>query len=560
MVYVLKERHHLLALRITRPSLDQSGNVVLELQRIEQGVNTLGNRWEVSAADLGAAAAIGPSNPGLVSLPPGVLTPLTEIVEQTAEDDEPLWLHLVKPYGVLGALDWEGALTPHLSRAVLRVPDFLERPRENRNTLTVALICDLPSDEPRFDLRHEALSIASEILQASPRPDTVIHIFASRVWADRITASPPVPSKVVVHTPQADPDGRPLTWMRWIEAALGGQSVDLIHFLAHGYMVEQSPALALTKSPDIAEKEPAALFVGTDDIALTLTRTGAWACGFSIPPDASSGAAVRYLADNVAQARPGPVFCHALTGGSSPALGEWTRFLFSPNPAPAPRGIDGFAYCQPDLVFGTVFVASGAVQAATVASPGPDPIAAAEIADPSPGGVLDPAWVSAAKRFSESVALQGQRWTATGVPGQGSEPFWSDKLLGTAAAYVATLASPGQTFRADGESNYLQILASDPTLKGQVQGALTALTDIAIGPDLKDAVSKAMGAILESPAPDPAAESRGQFMNPQNPGSGLLAGVTSVAPGVFEAAAVDDTLRDLQQIVANHMGKGASFI
>jgi hypothetical protein len=30
MAYVLKERHHLLALRITRPSLDQSGKVVLD--------------------------------------------------------------------------------------------------------------------------------------------------------------------------------------------------------------------------------------------------------------------------------------------------------------------------------------------------------------------------------------------------------------------------------------------------------------------------------------------------------------------------------------------------
>ncbi len=62
MAYFLKERHHLLALRITRPSLDQSGKVVLELQRIEHGVNTLGNRWEVSASELGAAGVIGPSN------------------------------------------------------------------------------------------------------------------------------------------------------------------------------------------------------------------------------------------------------------------------------------------------------------------------------------------------------------------------------------------------------------------------------------------------------------------------------------------------------------------
>ncbi|MCA3586123.1 hypothetical protein [Phenylobacterium sp.] len=557
MAYFLKERHHLLALRITRPSLDQSGKVVLELQRIEHGVNTLGNRWEVSASELGAAGVIGPSNLGFVNLPPGVLTPLTEIVEQTAEDDEPLWLHLVKPYGVLGALDWEGALTPHLNRAVLRVPDFLERPRENRNTLTVALICDLPSDEPRFDLAREAQYVASEILQASPRPDTTVHIFASRVWADRIAASLPASSPVLVHTPQADPDGRPLTWMRWIEAALGGQSVDLIHFLAHGYMVEQSPALALTKSPDTAEKERAALFVGSDDIALTLTRTGAWACGFSIPPDASSGAAVRYLADNVAQARPGPVFCHTLTGGSSPALEEWTRFLFSPWPGRAPQGVDGFAYCQPDLVFGTVLAASVAVQAATVSSE-PDPIAVAETADPSPGGGHDPAWVSAAKRFSEGIAQQGQSWTAAAASGQSPEPPWSEQRLGAAGAYVATLASPGQAVSADGEPNYLQNLASDPTLKGKVQGALEALaeTDNANAPSLKDAVSKAMGIISESPSPGPVAGALDLFMINPEPGAGPSSEASSVAFGVFEAAAVDDTLRDLQQIVALHMGRG----
>ena len=79
MAEYIKDRHHLLALKISRTSLDADGDVLLELQRIERGKNSLGDRWLVKASQLGAVLDDNPF--GAVTLPDGVITPMAEIVE-----------------------------------------------------------------------------------------------------------------------------------------------------------------------------------------------------------------------------------------------------------------------------------------------------------------------------------------------------------------------------------------------------------------------------------------------------------------------------------------------
>ncbi|MDB5454185.1 MAG: hypothetical protein JWO33_2763, partial [Caulobacteraceae bacterium] len=190
----------------------------------------------------------------------------------------------------------------------------------------------------------------------------------------------------------------------------------------------------------------------------TLNRIGAWACGLSIPPDAP-GAVVRYVADNLAQVRPGAVLCHPIGPGSNEGLCEWIEFLFSATPAKPPRQAGGFVYCQPELVLGTVLANDPA------AADSADEFMSAELTT----DVDEPAWVSAARRFSETIALQGQRWAQTNAVAPWGEGF--GRAYGRSAARDAERESGGRE---------------------------------------------------------------------------------KVAAGIYEAAVVDDTLRDLEKIVASH--------
>jgi len=353
----------------------------------------------------------------------------------------PLWLHLVKPYGFLGAFDWEAALVPELGRPLLRLPDFLERARESRNALHVALVWSTPVAESPLNPPIVLRDMVTAIFAGSRRERTTIHVFADDKYHDALRGIFADEPRVEVHDPQEaqqhdvsrrtnglpglDAAGVCSPWLKWLRDSMKGRSLDVVHFVCHGYVSGQQPALALAKSPLSNRDRFDARYVGVGELAAFLTQVGAWSAVFSSPPDNDLGAGLRFLADSVAQARPGPVLHHKLrAAGPTPALLEMYGFLYSPAPSPVPAQGDWFAYCQPSLVADVAAVNHtrtrrhelGAKKLRAKSNAGlfknlshvpmmriRQP---AEEAEPMPDDA--PNWVSAAQRYVEQQTLQLQ--------------------------------------------------------------------------------------------------------------------------------------------------------
>jgi hypothetical protein len=125
-------------------------------------------------------------------------------------------------------------------------------------------------------------------------------------------------------------------WMHWISESLSGQSVDVVHFLCHGYLSLDQGALALAESPLENRDERSARFVGPRQLSAFLTQMGAWGLGLSSPRDNFSVQGLRLLADQIARQRCGAVFLHEM------ALDEFGTFLLSTYDFLLRREDDGF--------------------------------------------------------------------------------------------------------------------------------------------------------------------------------------------------------------------------
>jgi hypothetical protein len=135
-------------------------------------------------------------------------------------------------------------------------------------------------------------------------------------------------------------------WLLWMREALGDRSVDLVHFLCHGYMSDMKGALAFAESP-LRNNDPRwSRFVGSDEINTLLTQVGAWSVAFDSPRDNFSEMGLRAVADALAQTRPGPALHHEsrLDDAKLSELGGAFRFLFDPSPS-VPQSWRSIAVC-----------------------------------------------------------------------------------------------------------------------------------------------------------------------------------------------------------------------
>jgi hypothetical protein len=389
--------------------------------------------WWLNSTELGLPTRLNPHWVPTRSLPPDVTNGLRAALDDLGlAPGLPLWLHLVKPYGFLGALDWEAALVPALGRPLLRLPDFLERQRENRAMLDVALVCSEPVSEPRLNPPQVLQDVVAAVLAGSRRPRTTIHIFPDEAYHDSLRNTFAHELRVAVHDPQgaqahgvsprggvpADEVGELQSpWLKWMRDSMKGHSLDAVHFVCHGFVADQRPALALAESPLSNRDRRDARYVGVGELAAFLTQVGAWSAVFSSPPGNYSEAGLRLLADTLAQTRPGPVLYHALGApGPDPALQAMYGFLYAPVPSSVPVQDRWFAYCQPALI-DTLASPSRATPAAVAldansslfesASAPPRRTRGQAAAPPAPADA--PSWVSAAQRYVEQQSLQLQR-------------------------------------------------------------------------------------------------------------------------------------------------------
>jgi hypothetical protein len=347
------------------------------------------------------------------------------------EPPAPLWLRLERPSGYLRLVPWEQLLQPRLGVPILRLPDFeMEQPRETPRSLDVVLCASAPEAKAPFDLAGNLLKIAGRLLNAVSRR-TTLHVFTDRAAYPRLkqiwgNQEEPRQAPIRLYDPAnaapyslleptsriKDPTSRlESPWLLWIRDALGGRSIDVAHFLCHGYYWQDRGAIALAESPLQNGDPRTARFVGDVELSTFMTQIGAWSTILSSPDPNYSEMGLRLLADTVAQSRPGPVLHHEWRlDEDCEAFARACQFLYGRTGSPPPASPALLLYCQPSNL-------QPQVPAEVVfrsRSLGLEKAAPPELDDVYETAENVPSWVAAAERSIEQVNLRLQKMDAAG--------------------------------------------------------------------------------------------------------------------------------------------------
>lgn len=412
---ILKREFNLVALKVTLLTRGETAQVGFELELTEKHEPRTVWNQTMPAEAVGLTSRRGAEQPNAgverFHLPDGVSDGIQKTLA-SVNYDGPVWLHMVKPYGALAAVPWERLLAP-IGNPVLRLPDALaDRAGEAPRTLDVVLCASRPISEEAFNIPGHIAAIAERIVGAVSARRVRINVFAdleclrelqgllSRsglteqviLWDPHESAS----YKAVRRERSSRDRAMPVTspWLLWMLESMRGQSVDVVHFLCHGFLAENSGALAFAQSP-VQNDDPAwSRFVGGGELARFLLHLGAWSVAFTSPERNYSEMGLRLIADEFAQVRPGPVLYHEYREDTTfEQLAEACRLLYGNHLEPV-RPMPAIALCcQPALVANRRAARPpaarrrrGAVRESTVQEP--------------------PAWVASAQRFVEQKEFE----------------------------------------------------------------------------------------------------------------------------------------------------------
>lgn len=374
MAEFLKRAYDLLALKVTLDLAGDDANLKCELEVTENHSPTTVRKWLVSAQEIGYPKVIseyqtyGHGTP--FRKPDRLVAELSKTLNELQLSENPLWLHLVKPYGILGTAPWEKWLSS-LSVPVLRLPDVIaDPPREATSTLDVIVCTSSPFAKEEFDGQY-VIRLLHQVYSKNPRSKIRFEVFLDKNHFDEmksrlnteefvpvVTLHPPDEAASYA-VPRKNPSIQdPITdlespWLLWMRNSVKGKSIDMVHFICHGYMNGDRGALSFSQSPVRNEDRLWSRFVGRRELGTFLTQVGAWAIAFSSPEENYSDMGLRCLADSLAQDQPGAVMYHDWTADrDGTQLGNAYRFLFHLEPG-IPQSADGlFLYCQPFKVKG----------------------------------------------------------------------------------------------------------------------------------------------------------------------------------------------------------------
>lgn len=402
-MFVLRRQPGLMTFNVAYASVPGAPQIDYALERFERGERVFQKTWRRDVVTPGTSAA------DRLELPTALPDTLAEAISAAGPaSGEPLWLHLVKPYGLLGIARWEHALAEATGRPIFRLPDFLAKSSEFEDALDCAILWDLRADA--VDDRALDASITAW-LEGSNRGAVCIHVLAtdavqrerlSRRWRDRA-------GSVVVHMDYARDDGAVpdirVPAFEWVERATNGLTLDVLQVAAAAELGDNAATLMFNGAGPGLPRCSASVA----ELATLLNRLGAWCTAISGTAGAPSEPALRYFADALAQARPGPSLYHALTGGTDDDLRTTCAVLFTAEEVVPPSLTGGFLYCTPSLMTDDVVeLAAGAVPSAPsndlVTGDWPDS------GSGSPG--QPPAWVAAAQRVCEEITLEHSRGVA----------------------------------------------------------------------------------------------------------------------------------------------------
>ncbi len=333
--------------------------------------------WEIPLEAFGAVEGFDFRDLPPLEVPETVVADLRyclEHLEGTAR--RPLWLRLIRPYGLLGSVEWERTLCGALQRPTLRLPDFPERPAERADVLESALLVDPPPDTDEHALKERVRTVIESVLTASTRPGTRIHVFTRKRWYPTLSLFD-ADSRVTVHDPERRPDReaappvddagspadlqmaarsvramqlRSAAWSTWIAGVLDGRGLDALHLVCRAKWTISGACIVLSDSPTNAEDEIALREIGYDELELLTIRSGVWSVTF-VPATFAQSHAMACVADGFAQRRAGAVLFHSLCNPQ-----DYTSFvsackLLYGATYKSPELKEGFLYCHPGFLY-----------------------------------------------------------------------------------------------------------------------------------------------------------------------------------------------------------------
>ena len=379
------------------------------------------------------------------TLPATMVAEIAQWMTENIHDGQPLWVHLVKPYGALRFMPWERAFGSAFGHAILMLPDFVfPPPRESSDTLDVALCASAPLNAEEAHVRDALNGAIAGILKASVRR-TELHVFTDAQFYREVRAVTALVRdsnvSVTLYDPQdaapyaaADVSSRLVDrtgqlrspWLLWMRNALLKHSVDVVHMVGHGYLTRDRGALLLAQSPLERTDDFRAGPVSSVELCNFMTQLGAWGTVLTGVQDNHSPMGLRALADEIGQTRPGPVLMHTVDRDPDQAfLAQAYRLLFDTAPSGMPVSDSLFVYCQPYRIgsgasdpfeVGTQGKTRSAITLESPVSRNFAQSAVAEAASKgsSPldaviqrSGPIKP-WVSATERVAEQVQLKMQ--------------------------------------------------------------------------------------------------------------------------------------------------------
>jgi hypothetical protein len=302
-----------------------------------------------------------------LSVPSELVADLASWVHGGADNRAVLWIHLVKPYSVLGAVPWEKMETS-IGIPILRLPDLLPDQAPPEGSIDIAVCAAALRRKGDLPL----VEVASEILDAAGSLDDArVHFFVDQKIVEQLsdrlgaTAGAPVANWTVHEwdpTRGADLGNPPRSgrrtasradnrWLAWIQDAARKQSFDILHFVCHGYVTGQGDqgVLALPVSPAEADFKSAS-HVTAADVLNAARKVGAFAVGFSSLPGNYSTSGMRLVADAVGANRAGPVFMYDHRHGEVEQLSYAYKLVLGHAPWEYPEDPSLLFYLQPDLV------------------------------------------------------------------------------------------------------------------------------------------------------------------------------------------------------------------
>ena len=305
-------------------------------------------------------------------LPGHILAALDSVVPQGAW---PLWLSFPLYSGYLPVLPWEPLLKNRLKVPILRLSYTDVQPIRSRKSLDAVVCFSFPrakeflaaQQKPNYQTPEQTIRYFFERIPPNLAPYTTIHAFGDQSVYPILTSLRDRHSefRIIVYDPRdaaryGAPDADPaLTtsaveqlespWLLWIRDAMGQRSVDLTHFICHGYLGKEEGVLAVSHSPILNDDQEWSRFIGARQLCTFLDQVGAWSVAFSSPPANYSISGLRMLQDQIARLRPGPVLFHDMARDpDGAAWDEAYQYAYAVEEAEAPTSAAISLCCHPD--------------------------------------------------------------------------------------------------------------------------------------------------------------------------------------------------------------------